>query len=353
MDLKGTIGHLGMMKITLKPNAKPVNQRPYRLNPKYKEKVHLEIDKMLAAGIIESVEESDWVSPMVVQEKNQKDEIRICVYLRKLNDSCVHDPFLAPLTNEVLDNLGGQEAYSFTDGFSRYHQIKIALEDRSKTTFETEWGCFQYTVMPFGLKNAFAIFSNVVVAVFKEFIHKFLKVSFDDWTIFGLGLMVDPANIAVILNLEALRSVKQLCTTLGHTGYYRKFIKSYAQITVPMEKLLKKDVTFCRNDGYKKILDILKENGVTAPILVFPDWKKEFHVHVDASCIALGAVLTQAGEEGLDHPIVFVSRRLSKVEKNYSTTEHEGLAMVNALQKYRHYLLGGHFKMYMDHSTLK
>jgi len=109
---------------------------------------------MLATCIIEPVEESDWVSPMVVQEKKQKDEIRICVDLRKLNDACVHDPFPTPFTNEVLDNVGGQEAYSFTDGFSGYHQIKIAPEDRSKTTFVTKWGCFQYTVMSFGLKNA-------------------------------------------------------------------------------------------------------------------------------------------------------------------------------------------------------
>ena len=265
-DLKGIIGDLGVMKITLKPDAKPVKQRPYHLNPKYKEKVHLELDKMLAAGIIEPVEESDWVSPMVVQEKKQKDEIRICVDLRKLNDACVHDPFPTPFTDEVLDNVGGQEAYSFTDGFSGYHQIKIAPEDRSKTTFATEWGCFQYTVMPFGLKNAPAIFSRVVIAAFKEFIHKFLEVYFDDWTMFGLvkchvaslrlmldtcrryqivlnlkkclfcvpfgnllghvvcrqGLMVDPAKIMVILNLEAPRSVKQLRATLGHTCYREK-----------------------------------------------------------------------------------------------------------------------------------
>lgn len=68
-DLKGIIGDLGIMKITLKVNAKPVKQRPYHLNPKYKEKVYLELDKMLVASIIEPVEESDWITPMVVQEK--------------------------------------------------------------------------------------------------------------------------------------------------------------------------------------------------------------------------------------------------------------------------------------------
>eukprot|EP00253_Pinus_taeda_P017912 PITA_17912 len=168
------------MKITLKLDAKPVKQRPYQLNPKYKAKVCEELDKMLAAGIIEPVEESDWNAPV--------------------------------------------------------------------------------------------IFSQIMVVAFKEFIHKFLEVYLDDWIVFGLvkkhvaslrlmldtcrqhkialnlnkctflvpfrnllghvvckqGLMVDPAKIVVILNLQAPRSVKQLCATLGHTGYYRKFIKSYA-----------------------------------------------------------------------------------------------------------------------------
>ena len=178
--MKGILGDLGVIKIPLKPDAKPVKQRPYRLNLKYKAKVKEELDKMIAAGIIEPVEESDWISPMVVQDKKTKGEIRICIDLRKLNDASVHDLFPTPFSDEVLDNVGGQEAYSFTDGFSGYHQIRIHEADRHKTTFATEWGSFQYTVMPFGLKNAPAIFSRVVVAVFKEFILKFLEVYFDD-----------------------------------------------------------------------------------------------------------------------------------------------------------------------------
>lgn len=83
---------------------------------------------------------------------------------------------------------------------------------------------------------------------------------------------------------------------------------------------------------------------VTAAILVFPVWKKEF--------ITLGVVLTQANEGELDHPIAFASRKLSKAENNYSTTECKGLAMVYVLQKFIHYSLGGHYKMYKNHSTL-
>jgi hypothetical protein len=82
-EMKGIAGELGEMKIPLKPEARPVRKRPYRLNPVYKQKVKAEIDRMLEAGIIEPVEESEWISPMVVQEKKQGG-IRICVDLRKL-----------------------------------------------------------------------------------------------------------------------------------------------------------------------------------------------------------------------------------------------------------------------------
>lgn len=78
--------------------------------------------------------------------------------------STIH--FLRHFIDEVLENVRGQEAYSFTDGFLGCHQIKISPEDRSKIIFAIEWGCFQYTVMPFGLKSAPSIFSRVVVATF-------------------------------------------------------------------------------------------------------------------------------------------------------------------------------------------
>jgi hypothetical protein len=134
---------------------------------------------MLGARIVEPVEESEWISTMVVQDKKQGG-IRIYINLRRLNDACLHDPFPTPFMNEVLENVGGHEAYSFTDGFSGYHQLKIAQEDRYNTTFATEWGSYQYTVMSFGLKNAPAIFSRVVITAFKEFIHQFLEVYLDD-----------------------------------------------------------------------------------------------------------------------------------------------------------------------------
>eukprot|EP00253_Pinus_taeda_P033553 PITA_33553 len=219
---------------------------------------------MLEARILEPIEESDWVSPMVVQEKKQKGKIRICVDLRKLNDVCVHGPFPTSFTDEVVDNVGG-------------YQIMLNLKK-----------CIFY--VPFGI-----LLGPVVC---KQ------------------GLMVDPTKITVIVNLEALRNVKKLRATLGHMRYYRTFIKAYAQSTVPMEKLLKKDATFCWDEGCQSSIDVLKLNMVTTLILVFPYWKKEFHVHIDASCMTLDAVLMQISEGEMNHPIAFMSRKLLKAKKN-------------------------------------
>jgi hypothetical protein len=163
--------------------------------------------------------------------------------------------------DEVLENVRGHKVYSFTDGFSCYHQIKIAREDRYKTMFSTEWGSYQYTVMSFGLNNAPAIFSKVFIVEFKKFIHQFLEVYLDDWTVYSLlkdhvevlrimleicrqfqislnikkcifimsfgillghivckqGLLVDHANIVVIVNLPPPKKIHQLRATLGHT----------------------------------------------------------------------------------------------------------------------------------------
>jgi hypothetical protein len=111
--------------------------------------------------------------------------------------------------------------------------------------------------------------------------------------VFKQGLLVNPSKIAIIVGLPPPTTVKHLRIVLGHTGYYKKFIKGYAKITTPMEKLLKKDCQFSWIEKFQQSFDTLKQKMVTTPILVFPDWTKEYHVHVDASSIALGDVLAQ------------------------------------------------------------
>eukprot|EP00253_Pinus_taeda_P013462 PITA_13462 len=246
------------MKITLKLDAKPIKKRLYRLNPKYKEKVRLELDKMLESGIIELVEESDWVSPMVVQEKKQKGEIRIFVDLRKLNDACVHDPFSTPFIDEIPDHTESEEVSILCPLWDLFGSCRVQVRDDG-------------------------------------------------------GPYHDHGS-------SEFGGPKKCQTTMHNTReyrYYEKFIKAYPQITMTMEKLLKKDATFCWDEECQCNLDVLKEEMVTVSILVFSDWKTKFHIHVDASCTALGKMLTQVGEGEMEHPIAFARKKLLKAKNNY------------------------------------
>jgi len=121
----------------------------------------------------------------------------------------------------------------------------------------------------------------------------------------------------------------------------------------PLEKLLKKYEDFKWKPKCDQDFDTLKEKLSISPILVYTNLKVEFHVHIYASRISLGVILAQDGEGNLDYPIYFISRNLSQANRNYITNEREGLEMVYSLQKFRHYCLGGHFKFFIDHSTLK
>ena len=139
------------MKIDTKPDVRPVKKRPYKLAHKYKEIVKKEIDNMLAASIIYPIDQSEWVSPMVVQpKKHDPTKLRICVDFRELNKVTLIDPFPTPYAHEILNEVAGCERYSFTDGFSSYNQVPIAKEDQKKTTFVYEFDSFAYKVMPFG-----------------------------------------------------------------------------------------------------------------------------------------------------------------------------------------------------------
>jgi hypothetical protein len=128
-------------------------------------------------------------------------------------------------------------------------------------------------------------------------------------------------------NLDVL--IHLMRKILGHTGYYRRFIYRYATIAMPLIELLKKgeDVPVWTS-ACTHAFNILKRKLLSAPILIPPNWEKEFHIFVDASNVAIGSFLSQKDENSHDHPIYFTSRQLVQAERNYTVMEREALGMI-------------------------
>ncbi|GJT26474.1 reverse transcriptase domain-containing protein [Tanacetum coccineum] len=189
-------------KIQLLDDKKTVVQKQRRLNPNMQEVVKKEIMKLLDTGIIYSIANSPWVSPIHCVPKkggitvitNENDELaptrtvmgwRVCIDYRKLNEATAKDHFPLPFLDQMLERLTGNKYFCFLDGFFGYFQIPIDPMDQEKTTFTCPFGTYAYRRMPFGLCNAPATFQRCMLAIFHDMIEESVKVFMEDFSVFG------------------------------------------------------------------------------------------------------------------------------------------------------------------------
>lgn len=269
-------------------------------------------------------------------------------------------------------------------------------EDIMKTAFTTPTGHWEFTRMPFGLKNAPARFQRMIDIALMGLNHLQCFTYLDDVIIFASslkdheskirsvfdrlrlnnlklqpdkcefmrhevqylghiiseeGVKPNPDKTQIVQDYPIPTNAKEIKQYLGLCGFYRKFIPNFSEISRPLTNLLKKDKPFCWNPAQQKAFETLKLKLVTEPILQYPDYSKEFIISTDASAFALGAVLSQ-GPIGSDLPIAYASRTLNKAESNYNTTERELLSIVWALNHFRPYVYGRHCKLITDHRPL-
>ena len=164
------------------------------------------------------------------------------------------------------------------------------------------------------------------------------------------GLKPQQQKVDVITNWPQPKNKDELSRFLGLCGYYWRFIPSFADITSSLFDAIKKDFQWTQEhqDDFSKLKEAMTEQ-VT---LKLPDPYKTFSVTCDASKVAVGYVLEQE-EDGELRPICFGSRKLKPAERNYSATELECLAVVEAVRAFRAYLLGKEFILQTDHQALK
>ncbi|CAM8877999.1 unnamed protein product [Rhodiola kirilowii] len=349
-DLKGISPDLCIHRINLEDDARPSRDALRRLNPKLNDVVKKEILKLLDAGIIYSVADSKWVSP-------------------------VH----------VVPKKGGLTV------------IPIHPEDQEKTTFTCPFGTFAYRRMPFGHCNAPATFHRCMMAIFSDFLERTMEVFMDDFSVYGSsfdsclsnlanvlrrcvdtnlglnlekchfmvqegivlghmvshrGIEVDRAKVEVIEKLPPPRDVKGIRSFLGHAGFYRRFIKDFSKTAKPLTDLLCQEAEFKFTDSCLNAFNNLKTALTSAPIVQPPDWELPFELMCDASDFAVGAVLGQRIDKKL-HVVYYASKVLAGAAVNYTTTEKEMLAVVHAFEKFRQYLLCSKTIVYTDHAAIK
>ncbi|RZB65128.1 Vacuolar-processing enzyme [Glycine soja] len=343
-DIPGISPSTCMHRILLEDGAKPVRQPQRRLNPVILDVVKKEVTKLLQARIIYPNFDSQWVSPVQVIPKktgltvikNEKDEHiptrvqnswRVCIDYRRLNQVTRKDHFPLPFIDQMLERLAGKSHYCFLDGFSGYLQIHIALEDQEKTTFTYPFGTFAYRRMPFGLCNAPGTFQRCMLSIFSDFLETCIEVFLDDFTVYGSsfdacldsldrvlnrcietnlvlnfekchfmveqgivlghiisnrGIEVDPAKIDVISQLPYPSWVREVRSFLGHAGFYRRFIKNFSKVTLPLSNLLQKEVEFDFDDRCKEAFDCLKRaKAESKPRLIrWMLWLQEFDLEI-------------------------------------------------------------------------
>ena len=135
-------------------------------------------------------------------------------------------------------------------------------------------------------------------------------------------------------------------------GWYARFVDKAAEMKIPLCKLLKKDQKYDWGKDQQQEFEKLKRALVTAPVLARPDFTQPFTIQTDASDVSIGAVLTQEDENGEEHQITYISRALNVAEKSYTVTEKEFLAIIWAVEYFRPYVEGSHFKVITDYFIL-
>src|SRR3954462_10183607 len=367
-DIKGISPAICTHKILMEDEFKPVVQPQRRLNPAMQGVVRKEVVKLLDAGIIYLISDSEWVSPIHCVPKkggmtvvtNEKNELiptrtvtgwRVYIDYKRLNDATRKDHFPLPFIDQMLERLAGHEYYCFLDEYSGYNQIAIAPEDQEKTTFTCPYGTFAYRRMPFGLCNAPATFQRCMMAIFSDMVERFIEIFMDDFTITGdsfdqclknltlvlqrciktnlvlnrekchfmvesgivfghkiskEGIEVDRAKVEVIEKLPPPTSIRGIRSFLGHAGFYRRFIKDFSQVSKPLCNLLAKDTVFDFSEECLKAFEPLKEKLISAPIVISPDWSIPFELMCDASNYTVGAVLGQRNNK-IFHVIYYAS----------------------------------------------
>jgi ribonuclease HI len=367
-EMPGIDPKLVAHSLNVEPGTRPVVQPMRTFHSEVEAQITQEVKKLLSAGFVKPIQHPRWLSN-IVPVKKKNGQIQCYVDFRNLNKACPKDEFPLPNMDLLIDSAAGHAMFSFMDGFNGYSQILMSPRDAENTAFRTPISNFYYTVMPFGLKNAGATYQRTMTAMFHDMMHREIEDYIDDIVMkfktredhFGIlkkvfercrlyklkmnplkcafgvsagkflgflvhqrGIDVDPARASAIATMKPPTTHKELKSFLGKLSYIRRFIPGLAIVTSAE----------CQ-EAFEKVQDIMtKLPTVCAPIL-----GKPLRLYLASNSQAIGALIAQENDNGVEQPIYYVSRTLKDAESRYSGAERSCLALIYASQRLRHYFL--------------
>ena len=393
-------------KIDLLPNTEPPSGTLYGMSRNELEVLDKTLKEYLSKNFIRA-SKSPAAAPVLFVKK-PGGGLRFCVDYRGLNAITVKNRYPIPLIQETLDKLCKAMWFTKLDIVAAFHRIRIALGDEWKTAFLTRLGLYEWNVIPFGLCNAPASFQNFINDTLgRDILDRFVSAYLDDILIFSnslkehrqhvklvlerltiaglqldiskcefevhetkyLGLIIqsrtkdgqpgqirmDPTKITAIQEWETPRNAREIQSFIGFANFYRRFIKDFSKIALPLTKQTRKNVPFEWVQEAEQAFQTLKNAFISSPVLQHFDPDLPCTVETDASDHACGGVLFQPNHEGTLQPVAYFSKRHSPAESNYEIYDKELMAIVRAFEEWRPELEGSpkSIDIITDHRNLE
>ena len=387
----------GPISILLNPNHPPSQQSSRRLAPAMLTSLSEQLDAWLAQGVVEMVEEvaaTDFVSPLVSVFKLDK-TIRWCVDLRRVNEA-VHRPGLQlPSTDDLLSQLAGARVFTKLDLKSGYSQLELTPESRRAFVVASPLGYFRFCRLPFGVCSGPELFQQKMeqilagcmgvliylddILIFapspeehdirlkavmsaldhygvtlndKKCVYKASELTFLGHQVSGDGISPGKDKVEAISSMPDPQNVSELRSFLGLSTYLAKFLPNMANVTAPLNALLKGPWSW--TSDCSAAAEKIRSHFCQEQVLSLFDPTLPTRIEVDASGCGLGAVLMQLapGSGSEWKPVYYASRRLTGPESRYAAIEREALAVVWGAHRFRTFVTGSSFVVLTDHKPL-
>jgi hypothetical protein len=399
---KWDVGHCHTLpfRLDLKPDYKVHSDRPYRYSPAMTNLIRVEIDKLLAAGIIRP-SLSQWASPVVGVLKPDG-TARITVNYKKLNSQTVIPQIPIPNIEDLLNSLGGSTVFTTLDITSGYFTCAIDDDAIPLTAMVTSFGLYEWTRCPQGAAGAPGHFTRLMqrvlagldrvqpyiddVIVHSNGVDQHLAdiqsllerltqhgmkmvpaklhvgcrhVKFLGHIVGVDGIRADPSKVKALLEMPTPKTLTQLRAWLGLANYYRRFVKNMAKMVAPLTALTAKDAEIVIGPEQERAMRQVNAALALHTAMSYPDYaaaatgERPFIVATDACKDGFGAVISQKDSSMQERPIAFASRATLANEKKWSTTDLEAGAIVFGIKKFRHMLWGTPFELHTDHRALQ